>query len=59
MVRCATGGPQSAFSPAISFFVNCETQQGGDELRERLSASGEKQRVAVAQAGSWKLTTNP
>src|SRR3989475_5385110 len=38
------GGPQFAFSPAISFFVNCETQQEVDELWEKLSEGGEKQR---------------
>jgi len=26
------GGPQFTFSPAISFFVNCETQREVDEL---------------------------
>jgi predicted 3-demethylubiquinone-9 3-methyltransferase (glyoxalase superfamily) len=38
------GGPQFTFSPAISFFVNCETQQEVDELWEKLSAGGEKER---------------
>ncbi len=38
------GGPEFTFSPAISFFVNCETQQEVDELWEKLSAGGEKQR---------------
>src|SRR5262249_45470392 len=38
------GGPQFAFSPAISFLVSCETQQEVDELWEKLSAGGEKQR---------------
>ena len=38
------GGPQFSFSPAISFFVNCETQQEVDELWEKLSEGGEKQR---------------
>jgi predicted 3-demethylubiquinone-9 3-methyltransferase (glyoxalase superfamily) len=38
------GGPQFAFTPAISFFVNCETQQEVDELWEKLSAGGEKSR---------------
>lgn len=31
------GGPQFTFSPAISFFVNCETQEEVDELWEKLS----------------------
>jgi predicted 3-demethylubiquinone-9 3-methyltransferase (glyoxalase superfamily) len=38
------GGPQFTFTPAISFFVNCETQQEVDELWEKLSAGGEKGR---------------
>ena len=38
------GGPQFSFTPAISFFVNCETQQEVDELWERLSAGGTKER---------------
>ena len=36
------GGPHFTFSPAISFIVNCETQQEVDELWEKLSAGGEK-----------------
>ncbi len=38
------GGPLFKFSEVISFFVHCETQQEVDELWEKLSASGEKQR---------------
>jgi predicted 3-demethylubiquinone-9 3-methyltransferase (glyoxalase superfamily) len=38
------GGPQFSFTPAISFFVNCETQQDVDELWEKLSQGGEKGR---------------
>ena len=38
------GGPQFTFSPAISFLVSCETQQEVDELWEKLSEGGEKQR---------------
>ncbi len=38
------GGPEFKFTPAISFFVNCETQQEVDELWEKLSAGGEKSR---------------
>lgn len=33
------GGPQYKFTPAISLFVNCETQQEVDELWNKLSAS--------------------
>src|SRR6202035_3012377 len=38
------GGPQFTFTPAISFFVNCETQQEVDDLWEKLSEGGEKRR---------------
>jgi predicted 3-demethylubiquinone-9 3-methyltransferase (glyoxalase superfamily) len=34
------GGPEFTFSPAISFFVSCETQEEVDELWEKLSAGG-------------------
>jgi predicted 3-demethylubiquinone-9 3-methyltransferase (glyoxalase superfamily) len=37
------GGPQFKFTPAISFLVNCESQQEVDELWEKLSQGGEKQ----------------
>jgi predicted 3-demethylubiquinone-9 3-methyltransferase (glyoxalase superfamily) len=38
------GGPLFKFTEAISFFVNCETQQEVDELWDKLSAGGEKSR---------------
>jgi predicted 3-demethylubiquinone-9 3-methyltransferase (glyoxalase superfamily) len=38
------GGPEFTFTPAISFFVNCETQQEVDELWDKLSEGGEKGR---------------
>ena len=38
------GGPQFRFTPAISFFMNCETQQEVDELWEKLSEGGQKER---------------
>jgi len=38
------GGPQFTFTEAISFVVNCETQQEVDELWEKLSAGGQKSR---------------
>ena len=38
------GGPLFSFTPAISFFVNCETQQEVDELWEKLSAGGKPDR---------------
>lgn len=37
-------GPQFKFTEAISFFVNCETQEEVDELWEKLSEGGEKGR---------------
>ena len=37
------GGPQYTFTPAISFFVKCETQEEVDELWEKLSEGGEEQ----------------
>ena len=38
------GGPHFKFSPAISFYVNCETQQEVDELWAKLSAGGKPER---------------
>src|SRR6266478_1146362 len=38
------GGPQFAFTPAVSFFVNCESQEEVDDLWEKLSEGGEKGR---------------
>lgn len=36
------GGPEFKFTEAISFFVNCESQQEVDELWEKLSEGGEE-----------------
>jgi predicted 3-demethylubiquinone-9 3-methyltransferase (glyoxalase superfamily) len=52
------GGPMFTFSPAISFFVSCETQQEIDELWEKLSAGGEKQRCGWLKdkyGVSWQI----
>jgi len=38
------GGPMFSFTPAVSFFVNCETQEEVDELWEKLSEGGKKER---------------
>jgi predicted 3-demethylubiquinone-9 3-methyltransferase (glyoxalase superfamily) len=38
------GGPMFSFTPAVSFFVNCDTQQEVDELWEKLSDGGRKER---------------
>ena len=37
------GGPQFTFSPAVSFFVNCETQPEIDDLWAKLTDGGEEQ----------------
>jgi len=37
------GGPAFTFSPAISFFVNCNSQQEVDEFWDKLSAGGKVQ----------------
>lgn len=52
------GGPQFTFSPAISFFVNCETQEEVDKLWERLSEGGKKNRCGWLQdkfGVSWQI----
>jgi predicted 3-demethylubiquinone-9 3-methyltransferase (glyoxalase superfamily) len=36
------GGPYFKFTEAVSFVVNCETQEEVDEFWEKLSAGGEK-----------------
>jgi len=37
------GGPQLQFTPAVSFFVNCESQEEVDDLWARLSEGGKTQ----------------
>jgi len=37
------GGPEFKFTEAISFFVNCETQEEVDELWGKLSEGGEEE----------------
>ena len=52
------GGPQFTFTPAISLFVNCETQQEVDELWEKLSEGGQKSRCGWLQDKyglSWQI----
>lgn len=52
------GGPQFAFSPAISLFVKCETQQEVDALWDKLSAGGQKQRcgwVTDKYGVTWQI----
>ena len=43
-IMALNGGPHFKFSEAISFLVNCETQQEVDELWEKLSEGGEEGR---------------
>ena len=38
------GGPMFKFTEAVSFFVNCETQEEIDEKWEKLSEGGQKSR---------------
>ena len=52
------GGPQFKFTPAISLFVNCETQQEVDALWEKLSAGGRKDQCGWLQDKyglSWQI----
>lgn len=52
------GGPVFTFSPAISFVVNCGTQEETDELWEKLSKSGEKQQCGWLKdkfGVSWQI----
>jgi predicted 3-demethylubiquinone-9 3-methyltransferase (glyoxalase superfamily) len=52
------GGPQFTFSPAISFFVNCETQEELDEIWEKLCEGGKKNRCGWLQdkfGVSWQV----
>ena len=56
------GGPLFSFSPAISFFVKCETQEEVDHYWESLSSNGgEKQRCAWLRDKygiSWQIVPN-
>ena len=52
------GGPQFTFTPAISLFVNCKTQEEVDELWEKLSQGGRKDRCGWLQDRyglSWQI----
>ncbi|MGH9435997.1 MAG: VOC family protein [Terriglobia bacterium] len=52
------GGPQFTFSPAISFVVNCETQEEVDALWEKLSEGGEKRQCGWLKdkyGVSWQI----
>src|SRR2546423_5550923 len=43
------GGPQFKFTPAISLFVNCETQAEVDDLWKKLSAGGREDQCGWLQ----------
>ena len=52
------GGPQYKFTPAISFFVSCETQKEVDDLWAKLSAGGREDRCGWLQDKyglSWQI----
>ena len=52
------GGPQYKFTPAISLFVSCETQKEVDQLWDKLSANGHKDRCGWLQDKyglSWQI----
>ena len=52
------GGPQFKFTPAISLFVNCETQQEVDALWKKLSAGGREDQCGWLQDKyglSWQI----
>jgi predicted 3-demethylubiquinone-9 3-methyltransferase (glyoxalase superfamily) len=55
------GGPVFNFSPAISFFVTCETQEEVDELWKRLSEGGEEEQCGWLKDKfgiSWQIVPN-
>jgi predicted 3-demethylubiquinone-9 3-methyltransferase (glyoxalase superfamily) len=55
------GGPQFTFSPAVSFVVNCETQEEVDGLWEKLSAGGEEHQCGWLKdkfGVSWQIVPN-
>src|SRR5689334_11286100 len=51
-------GPQFSFTPAISFFVNCETQDEVDYFWEKLSEGGRRDQCGWLQDKyglSWQI----
>lgn len=52
------GGPMFQFSPAISFMVNCDTQEEMDHFWQGLSEGGQKQQCGWLQdkfGVSWQI----
>ncbi|MGH9529407.1 MAG: VOC family protein [Terriglobales bacterium] len=53
------GGPQFKFTEAISFTVNCKTQEEVDELWEKLTAGGQESQCGWLKDKyglSWQIT---
>jgi len=46
------GGPMFSFTPAVSFFVNCETQEEVDELGRSSRRVGKKKDAAGSKTSS-------
>ncbi|CFX13612.1 Glyoxalase/Bleomycin resistance protein/Dihydroxybiphenyl dioxygenase [Syntrophomonas zehnderi OL-4] len=64
------GGPSFTFSDGVSLYVNCETQEEIDELWEKLSAGGIKERCGwlrdrygvywqINPMISWEMVNDP
>jgi predicted 3-demethylubiquinone-9 3-methyltransferase (glyoxalase superfamily) len=52
------GGPAFTFTPALSFFVSCETQEEIDRLWDALSAGGKEMQcgwVTDRYGVSWQI----
>ena len=52
------GGPTFSFTPVISFFINCESQEEVDELWDKLTEGGRKDRCGWLQDRfglSWQV----
>ena len=55
------GGPHFSFTPAISFFVHCETQEEVDDYWAKLSAGGSEERCGWLKDKfglSWQIIPN-
>lgn len=55
------GGPRFKFTEAVSFVVNCETQEEVDHYWDKLSAGGEKSRCGWLKDKfllSWQVVPN-
>jgi predicted 3-demethylubiquinone-9 3-methyltransferase (glyoxalase superfamily) len=58
VTQARNGGPQFKFTPAISFFVNRETQQEVDELWRKLLEGGREDQCGWLQdkyGPSWQV----